>query len=240
MQFILSHWPLAFICVAMIVAAVIDGWKLKVPNWLTFPLVLSGWVLGLLHNFGVLESTGVGGIGASLAGTVPGLRPAVSGLHHRRHGRRRRQDADGLRRLDRRLLRLRRRRRASPARCGSSSGPSAWRSIIGGVIALGMIASAASSAATCSTPGRSSAIWPAGVGNVADKAAERKPRMHLLPYGIPLCLGFVGYLILPALMQHATSGWTRQTGRINAAIPSNAAGLLQPTKFEVARPCRSK
>jgi hypothetical protein len=34
---------------------------------------------------------------------------------------------------------------------------------------------------------------------VADKAAQRKPRMHLLPYGIPLCLGFIGYLVY----QHA-------------------------------------
>ena len=49
---ILTHWPLAFVCAAMIVAAVIDGWKLKVPNWLTFPLILSGWLLGLLRNFG--------------------------------------------------------------------------------------------------------------------------------------------------------------------------------------------
>ena len=50
MHFILSHWPLTFICAAMIVAAVIDGWKLKVPNWLTFPLILSGWGLGVLHS----------------------------------------------------------------------------------------------------------------------------------------------------------------------------------------------
>src|SRR4051794_39097274 len=73
MQFILAHWPLWFICVAMIVAAVIDGWKLKVPNWLTFPLVLSGWALGLAHNFGWLEGSGDGGIGAALAGTALGF-----------------------------------------------------------------------------------------------------------------------------------------------------------------------
>jgi hypothetical protein len=35
-----------------------------------------------------------------------------------------------------------------------------------------------------------------GIGDVADKAAKRKPRLHLLPYGIPLCLGFIGYLLL--------------------------------------------
>ena len=73
MPFILDHWPLAFLCAAMIVAAVIDGWKLKVPNWLTFPLILSGWALGAIHDLGWLESTGPGGIGASLAGTALGF-----------------------------------------------------------------------------------------------------------------------------------------------------------------------
>src|SRR5437764_6979218 len=74
MTTILTHWPLAFVCAAMIVAAGIDGWKLKVPNWLTFPLILSGWLLGVLHNFDVLpDSTGAGGVGAALAGTFLGM-----------------------------------------------------------------------------------------------------------------------------------------------------------------------
>ncbi len=74
MNFILSHWPLWFISLAMIVAAVIDGWKLKVPNWLTFPLVLSGWTLGLLHSFGLFAGTaGTGDVWASLAGTALGF-----------------------------------------------------------------------------------------------------------------------------------------------------------------------
>src|SRR5579872_7198128 len=73
MHFILNHWPLWFICVAMIVAAVIDGWKLKVPTWLTFPPALTGSGLRLLHPFGGLEGTGEGGIGASLAATAIGF-----------------------------------------------------------------------------------------------------------------------------------------------------------------------
>src|SRR5437867_8104309 len=74
MSYILNNWPLTFVCAAMIVAAVIDGWKLKVPNWLTFPLVLSGWLLGLLNNFGLLTDAGFeGGIGAALAGTLMGF-----------------------------------------------------------------------------------------------------------------------------------------------------------------------
>jgi prepilin peptidase CpaA len=73
MHFILSHWPLTFVCVAMIVAAVIDGWKLKVPNLLTLPRILSGWLLGLLHNCGLLESSGQGGLGSSLLATALGF-----------------------------------------------------------------------------------------------------------------------------------------------------------------------
>src|SRR5262249_7541251 len=72
--FNLDNWPLWFICAAMIVAAVIDGWKLKVPNWLTLPLIVGGWLLGLTHNFGWLpEGTGVGGLGAATAGTALGF-----------------------------------------------------------------------------------------------------------------------------------------------------------------------
>src|SRR5438128_12107506 len=71
--FNLAYWPLMFVCAAMIVAAVIDGWKLKVPNWLTFPLVVSGWLFALCHNFGWLPGSGDGGLGASLAGTALGF-----------------------------------------------------------------------------------------------------------------------------------------------------------------------
>src|SRR5438034_5727265 len=78
--FNLAYWPLMFVCAAMIVAAVIDGWKLKVPNWLTFPLIISGWLVGLLENFGVVASFVApdgapyeGGIGAALAGTALGF-----------------------------------------------------------------------------------------------------------------------------------------------------------------------
>src|SRR5712692_8176029 len=71
--FTLANWPLLFLSAAMIVAAVIDAWKFKVPNWLTFPLVLTGWGLGLIHDLGLLTGTGVGGIGGSLAGTALGF-----------------------------------------------------------------------------------------------------------------------------------------------------------------------
>jgi prepilin peptidase CpaA len=34
---------------------------------------------------------------------------------------------------------------------------------------------------------------------LAANAAERKPTMHLLPYGIPICIGSIGYFIFEGL-----------------------------------------
>ncbi|MFW6125322.1 MAG: prepilin peptidase, partial [Pirellulales bacterium] len=43
-----EFWVIMTVCwavtITLVVAAVIDGWKLKVPNWLTFPMVISGWI----------------------------------------------------------------------------------------------------------------------------------------------------------------------------------------------------
>ena len=196
MHFILNNWPLAFVCAAMIVAAVIDGWKLKVPNWLTFPLILSGWGLGLLHSFGLLESTGSGGIGASLVTTAIGfflLFPlyAIGGMGA---GDVKMQMGFGawigafygMRAVD----------GVHPGAGWILVSAFCLAAVIGGVLALAMIA-VRGQLRTNLNNARSilSDVLGAGVGGAADKAAQRKPRMHLLPYGIPLCLGFVSYLI---------------------------------------------
>ena len=65
--------PVVVICAGMVLAAIIDGWKFKVPNWLTLSLVLSGWGLGLLHDCGVGVDAGTGGFLYSLGGTVVGF-----------------------------------------------------------------------------------------------------------------------------------------------------------------------
>ena len=189
--FTLANWPLLFICAAMIVAAVIDGWKLKVPNSLTFPLVLSGWALGLLHNCGLLASTGTGGLGASLAATALGcalLLPVyvIGGMGA---GDVKMQMGFG-------------------AWMGAYFGM--WNglttvfcafcvaAIIGGIMALVMIAIRGQYRRNLANTREivSDLFTSANVGEVADRAARRKRAMHLLPYGIPLCLGFVGYLIV--------------------------------------------
>jgi len=65
--------PVLVICFGMVLAAIIDGWAFKVPNWLTLSLVVSGWGLGLLHDLNIGVDAGTGGIGASLLGTIVGF-----------------------------------------------------------------------------------------------------------------------------------------------------------------------
>src|SRR5262249_16004055 len=154
------------------------------------PLVLGGWAFGLCHNFDWLEGSGVGGIGASLLGTVIGfllLLPvyAIGGMGA---GDVKMQMGFGA---------------WVGAYFGVAEGlrviwwAFAVAVIIGGVLALGMMIVRGryrqNLANTQAILG--DLLGAPGVGEVADRAAKRKPRMHLLPYGIPLCLGFVGYLI---------------------------------------------
>lgn len=68
----LNAGPLAVVCFGMVLAAFIDGWAFKVPNWVTLPLILSGWMLGLLHTLGFGIDAGTGGLGTALLGTLLG------------------------------------------------------------------------------------------------------------------------------------------------------------------------
>jgi prepilin peptidase CpaA len=187
--FTLANWPLLFVSLAMVVAAVIDGWKLKVPNWLTFPLILSGWLLGLVHDLGWLEGTGSGGFGAAFTGTMVGfalLLPiyAIGGMGA---GDVKMQMGFGS---------------WVAAFFGLRTGVGIifWAFctavVIGGVIALGMILVRGRLGRNVQNTREIVSDWfTAGLGTISDRAAQRKSRLHLLPYGIPLCLGFVGYLV---------------------------------------------
>jgi prepilin peptidase CpaA len=69
----LNAGPLAVVCFGMILAAFIDGWALKVPNWVTLPLILSGWMLGILHDCGVGLDAGTGGFVNAFVGSMLGF-----------------------------------------------------------------------------------------------------------------------------------------------------------------------
>jgi prepilin peptidase CpaA len=69
----LNAGPIVVLCFGMVLAAFIDGWALKVPNWITLPLILSGWALGGLHDLGAPVDAGTGGFGLALVGTFLGF-----------------------------------------------------------------------------------------------------------------------------------------------------------------------
>lgn len=167
------HWPVWFVTVALVVAAVIDGWKLKVPNWLTFPLILSGWIYSGL-------AFGWEGLGYSVLGTAAGLAMLLP-LYA----------IGGMGAGDVKLL----------AGVGAWVGTTVTlysfclSALIGGVIAMAMVAwrrawqkhqnqfwMILGEIMTIRNPEQLAAI-----------AASRKSSMLLLPYGIPIAIGTILY-----------------------------------------------
>jgi prepilin peptidase CpaA len=185
----MENWPVLVICTGMIAAAIIDWWKFKVPNKLTFPLIISGWLLGLANNFGL--GAGQGGVGAALAGTALGmalLLPiyAIGGM-----------GAGDVKMtmgfgswigafygLD-----------------GGAMGIITWAfcagTIVGGVIASFMIVFRRKYKDNAQHVREivGDMLQSSGIADVATKANARRPRWHRLPYGVPLCIGFLGYLM---------------------------------------------
>jgi prepilin peptidase CpaA len=180
---LLENWPIWFVTVTLVVAAVIDGLQLKVPNWLTFPMIISGWVYSAtLSGYPWWE-----GLMYSLIGTVIGLAlllPAYA--------------IGGMGAGDVKLM----------------AGIGAWvwttvtlyafalSAIIGGVIAVLMVLyrkswdkhkgqfwMIANEIMSVKDPEKLSAI-----------AAERKPSMLLLPYGIPIAIGTIAYFALAGML----------------------------------------
>ena len=184
----LGNWPIVVVCVGMLAAAVIDWWKFKVPNKLTFPLIISGWLLGLANNFGL--EAGEGGIGAALFGTFLGcalLLPVYA--------------IGGMGAGDVKMT------MGFGSWIGAFYGAQeglwiivyafAAGAVVGGAIALVMIA--------CRGRYKDNVqhvreivgdmFKSSGIGDIAEKANARRPRWHRLPYGVPLCIGFLGYLM---------------------------------------------
>ena len=177
---IMHHWPIWFVSAILVLAATIDGWKLKVPNWITFPMIVAGWIYAY-------ASFGWNGLAASLAGTALGLAlllPAYA--------------IGGMGAGDVKLL----------------AGVGAWigvndtlwafgvSALIGGLIALGMViwrkkwkhhqqqfVAIVDEIFLVRDPVQLSAI-----------AAERKSRMMLLPYGIPIAIGTIGYFVWAGML----------------------------------------
>ena len=170
---LLENWHVKFVCVVLIIAAYIDGKQLKVPNWITFPMVLSGLVYSTVVG-------GWEGLGAGLLGMTVGLLTLLP-LY----------SIGGMGAGDVKLM----------AGIGAWMGvmPTVWAFvatvIVGAVMSVIMVLW--------------SKEWEKHYGQfimiimeifsvkdprkLTDIAKERKPRMKLLPYGIPICIGSIAY-----------------------------------------------
>ncbi len=194
----INYGPVAVICVGMLLAAVIDGWAYKVPNWVTLPLVVSGWMIGLLHDLGAPVDSGTGGLGAALLGTLMGfalLFPilAIGGVGA---GDVKMQMGFGA---------------WVAAYFGTGEGTATglgWSNVLlwsfcfgaiaGGAFALVMIFARRQFTQNVAMVGEiftDLQMILAGQGAQASKRAnDRRSKWVKLPYGIPLCVGFLGFL----------------------------------------------
>ena len=173
LETIVENWPIWFLSTVLVVAAVIDGWKLKVPNWITFPLVISGWIYSTAC-FGWM------GLGWSMVGTAVGLGlllPAYA--------------IGGMGAGDVKLL------AGVGAWVWGTTTFYAFciSAIFGGVIAVGMVLYARG------WQEHKAQFWSIAneilsvrdPNQLAAAAAERKSTMMLLPYGIPIAMGTIVY-----------------------------------------------
>jgi prepilin peptidase CpaA len=170
---LIGNWHIWTVSIILVIAAVIDGWKLKVPNWITFPMIITGWI----YSF---ASGGWPGLGWSFLATFFGL-ALLYGIYM----------IGGMGAGDVKLL----------------AGIGAWvhaehtwnifaaTAIVGGIMALCMIAYTGAWRKHYAQFRMliSEFVEVRDPEVLFQRAAERKPRMYLLPYGIPMTVAALGY-----------------------------------------------
>ncbi len=179
LQGITAHWPVWVVSITLVVAAIVDGIKLKVPNWITFPMIVSGWVFSAWIA-GSADLTWYQGLGWSLLGTAVGLGlllPAYA--------------IGGMGAGDVKLL----------------AGVGAWMhgthtayafavsAIVGALLAIAMVLyrRAWQRHSSQFLVILNEILTIRDPNQLTEIAADRKSSMLLLPYGIPLAIGTILY-----------------------------------------------
>ena len=184
MEFLVSsvsaHWDIWLVSSLLVVAAVIDGIWLKVPNWLTFPMIATGWVYSLMAG-------GWTGLSWSIAGSLAGLALLLVVY-----------SIGGMGAGDVKLLAA----IGAWVQLEHTFWIFACTAIVGGLMALAMMLL--------------SGKWSRHLSNMKTiseeivilhdperlfhRAAKRKSRMTLLPYGIPMTVAALGYFASQGLL----------------------------------------
>lgn len=179
-EILLNNWHVKLVSCVLILAAWIDGRELRVPNWITFPMILTGLAYSTFVG-------GFGGLGDGLMGMCVGLLTLLP-LYA----------VGGMGAGDVKLM----------------AGIGAWLGwqvtlaafcvsvVIGAVMAVVMVIWRRSAKHHYENFLMILSEWVA-VRNpfeLSRIAAERKSRMLLLPYGIPICIGSIGYFLYSGMM----------------------------------------
>ena len=179
-EFLIQNWHIKAVSAILILAAWIDGRELKVPNWITFPMVVSGLVYSTWVG-------GAGGLGAGLLGMSVGLLTLLP-LY----------SVGGMGAGDVKLM----------------AGIGAWlgwqitlaafcvSTVVGAVMAVLMVLWKKDRTHHYENFLLILSEWmmiksPYELSKIA---SERKSRMMLLPYGIPICIGTIGYFVYNGMM----------------------------------------
>jgi prepilin peptidase CpaA len=178
---LLENWEVKLVALTLILAAWIDGKELRVPNWITYPMALTGLLwhsysggLGNWDDAGLLGS--LAGLGMGLACLLPIY--AVGGM------------GAG----DVKLM------------AGMGAWLASWQTtaeafvvsvFVGAAMAIVMVLRSGKTREHLANAFVIANEWltiknPRELSRIA---AERKPTMHLLPYGIPICIGSIGYFL---------------------------------------------
>lgn len=178
---LLENWEVKFVAVTLIVAAWIDGKQLRVPNWITFPMVLSGLIYhSCSGGWGTWADGGFQGSLAALGTGLACLLPIYA--------------VGGMGAGDVKLM----------AGMGAwlASAEHTWQAFVvsvfvGAVMAIVMVWRSGRFAEHYANAFVILNEWmtirsPRELSRIA---AERKPSMQLLPYGIPICIGSIGYFL---------------------------------------------
>ena len=172
---LLEHWPVKLVSLAFLIAYVPDAKDLRVPNWLTYPLAAGG-----LGYYTI--AYGWDGFTMSLLGLVAGLMTLLPLYAF-----------GGMGAGDVKLM----------AGAGSWIG---YQMIIGIFIPIAMVGGLMAATMILISGRWRHHLKMAGVilgdlvrlrrpGACFERAAERKPTMTLLPYGIPICIGAIATFI---------------------------------------------
>lgn len=177
---IAEHWNVWLVTIVLIVAAVIDGFELKVPNWITFPFILGGWTYsacafgweGLLWSLGgtalgmsvLMAFYAIGGMGAGDVKLMGGVGAWIYWTH-------------------------------------------TWYCIVGFAI-TGAVLAILMVVLSGKWKHHYQQFWTIlteitvirDPEKLATIAAQRKPSMMLLPYGIPIAIATIGYFVWTGML----------------------------------------